>query len=111
MEQAFPAFGRVASSSCGVGRPVLGWVGGRVFQVGDVEGQGLAGVPTFPYSCAPLVTQQQCPSFMCWLFLQGIKGTGNGGSWSSTFPWHVVVGAPLLLPSSSGQISMESVGC
>lgn len=39
-----------------------------------MEGQGLAGVPTFPYSYAPLVTQQQCPSFMCRLFCRGSKG-------------------------------------
>lgn len=38
MEQAFPAFGRVASSSCGVGRPVLGWVRGHSLQTGCCGG-------------------------------------------------------------------------
>lgn len=48
MEQAFPAFGRVTSSSCAVGRPVLGGLGGKAFQQGDVEGQGLAGEASPP---------------------------------------------------------------
>lgn len=94
VEQAFPAFGRVTSPSWGVGRPVLGWVGGQSLAAGWCGGPGPRWHPHLPYSCAPLVTQQRCPSFVCCSCRD--QREGNGGSWSQTFPWHVVVGAPLL---------------